>query len=58
MYFVGGDEFISSGVNAPNGAARMMRTFRPSIKLVNIADCHDLHCDGFKKVLANIFKIL
>ena len=51
MYFVGGDEFIASGVNAPNGAARMMRTFRPSIKLVNIADCHDLHCDGFKKVL-------
>ena len=51
MYFVGGDQFIKSGINAPSGPARLLRTFRPSLKLVNIADCHDLHCDGFKKVL-------
>ena len=51
MYFVGGDQFIKSGINAPSGPARLLRTFRPSLKLGNLADCHDLHCDGFKKVL-------
>ena len=50
-YFKEGNEYIRSGINAPEGSAQITQFHRPKTSFVNIADCVDLHCDGHKKQL-------
>ena len=54
VYFLEGNRFVASGIRAPSGSsAKLLKTFRPKVADVNIADCMDMHCDGMKKVLIN-----